>query len=76
MTARIMPVATAGPESPSCQSKRQSLKPAESLHIQIGDGRAKYGLAMRLVDIGARLTGRFHKRAYIGVKLTEEVGAG
>lgn len=31
--------------------------------------RDKYGLAMWLADAGARLTGRFHRRAYIRVRL-------
>lgn len=32
--------------------------------------RAKYGWQMRLADLGAKLTGRFHRRAYIRVVLT------
>lgn len=33
--------------------------------------REKYGLQMWLADVGAKLTGRFHKRAYIRARLTE-----
>jgi PPOX class probable F420-dependent enzyme len=33
--------------------------------------RRRYGWQMALADIGARLTGRFDKRAYIRVTLTE-----
>ncbi|MBH79970.1 MAG: PPOX class F420-dependent enzyme [Gammaproteobacteria bacterium] len=33
--------------------------------------RRKYGFQMRVADIGARLTGRFNKRAYIRVRLVE-----
>jgi len=32
--------------------------------------RAKYGLVMRLLDLGSRLTGRFNKRAYIAFSLS------
>lgn len=31
--------------------------------------REKYGLAMWLADAGAKLTGRFHRRAYIRARL-------
>lgn len=31
--------------------------------------RRKYGWQMSLADLGAKLTGRFHRRAYIRVKL-------
>ena len=34
--------------------------------------RAKYGFQMWLADMGARLAGRFHKRAYMKVVLTAE----
>lgn len=37
--------------------------------------RRKYGLQMRLADAGARLTGRFDRRAYIRVKLADSVYA-
>lgn len=33
--------------------------------------RAKYGLLMRLIDVGATLTRRIHTRAYIEIELTE-----
>ena len=33
--------------------------------------RAKYGFQMWLADVGAKLTGRFNKRAYIRVRLTD-----
>ena len=32
--------------------------------------RRKYGWRMVLADLGSRLTGRYHKRAYIRVELT------
>lgn len=35
----------------------------------LGALRKKYGFGMWLADIGARLTGRFNKRAYIRVRL-------
>jgi len=31
--------------------------------------RKKYGMSMRLADLGAKLTGKFNKRAYIGITL-------
>ena len=34
--------------------------------------REKYGWQMWLADVGARLTGRFERRAYIRVALTEQ----
>ncbi len=34
--------------------------------------RAKYGFQMWLSDVGAKLTGRFEKRAYIGLVVLEE----
>lgn len=37
--------------------------------------RRKYGLQMRLADAGARLTGRFDRRAYIRVELADSVYA-
>lgn len=37
--------------------------------------RRKYGLQMRLADLGARLTGRLDRRAYIRVKLADSVYA-
>ena len=52
------------------------LEESRQIEVALNALRAKYGLAMRLADIGARLTGRFHKRAYIGVELTEKVGTG
>ena len=33
--------------------------------------RSKYGFQMRLADVGAKLTGRFGKRAYIRVVLSD-----
>jgi len=38
--------------------------------------RRKYGFAMRLADLGARLTGRYRKRAYIRVRLVEPQSTG
>lgn len=32
--------------------------------------KRKYGVQMWLADVGSRLTGKFHKRAYIRVELT------
>jgi PPOX class probable F420-dependent enzyme len=32
--------------------------------------RSKYGWQMRLADLGARLTGRFQRRSYIRIRLT------
>lgn len=58
------------------EARAELLRESGQIEIALDALRAKYGLAMRLVDIGARLTGRFHKRAYISVRLTEEVGAG
>ena len=58
------------------EARAELLQESGQIEVALNALRAKYGLAMRLVDMGARLTGRFHKRAYIGVKLTEEVGAG
>ena len=58
------------------EARAELLRESGQIEIALDALRAKYGLAMRLVDIGARLTRRFHKRAYIGVKLAEEVGAG
>lgn len=37
--------------------------------------RRKYGWQMWLVDAGARLTGRFHRRVYIRVRLDRVSGA-
>jgi PPOX class probable F420-dependent enzyme len=34
--------------------------------------RRKYGWQMWLADVGAKLTGKFHRRAYIRVELTGE----
>ncbi len=34
--------------------------------------RRKYGWQMWLADVGARLTGRFHRRAYIRARLVSE----
>lgn len=33
--------------------------------------RKKYGIQMWLADIGAKLSGRFDKRTYIGIELAE-----
>jgi len=43
--------------------------PAE-IRRALGALRRKYGPMMWLADVGARLTGRFHRRAYIRVVLT------
>ena len=58
------------------EARAELLQERGQIEVALNALRAKYGLAMRLLDIGARLTGRFHKRAYIGVKLTEEVEVG
>ena len=58
------------------EARAALLRDSGQIEVALNALRAKYGLAMRLVDIGARLTGRFHKRAYISVRLTEEDGAG
>ena len=33
--------------------------------------RRKYGMQMWLADVGAKLVGRFHKRAYIRLRITD-----
>jgi hypothetical protein len=38
----------------------------EAAHLAL---RRKYGWQMWLLDFGARLTGRFHKRAYIRARI-------
>ena len=58
------------------EAEAELLQQSGQIEVALKALRAKYGLAMRLADIGARLTGRFHKRAYISVRLTEEVGVG
>ncbi len=58
------------------EARAELLQERGQIEFALNALRAKYGLAMRLVDIGARLTGRFHKRAYISVKLIEEAGTG
>ena len=37
--------------------------------LALGALRKKYGWQMRVADLGARLTGRFDKRAYIRVRV-------
>ena len=58
------------------EAEAELLQQSGQIEVALKALRAKYGLSMRLADIGARLTGRFHKRAYISVRLTEEVGVG
>lgn len=58
------------------EARAELIKESGQIEVALNALRAKYGLAMRLADIGARLAGRFHKRAYIGVKLTEKAGSG
>ncbi len=38
--------------------------------------RRKYGWQMRVTDLGARLSGRFNRRQYIGVRLLESAADG
>jgi PPOX class probable F420-dependent enzyme len=45
-------------------------EPAE-IRRALGALRAKYGWQMWLADVGARLTGRFEKRAYIRIRLED-----
>ena len=45
------------------------LADATDIAQALGALRRKYGAQMWLADVGAKLTGRFHKRAYIRVRL-------
>jgi PPOX class probable F420-dependent enzyme len=46
------------------------LRAPEDIAVALGALRDKYGWQMRLADIGARLTGRFERRAYIRLRTT------
>ncbi len=52
-------------------SARLLTEPADITQA-LGALRKKYGVQMWLADVGARLTGRFDKRAYIRVELTRD----
>ena len=43
---------------------------ADDINLALQALRAKYGLQMWLADVGARLTGKFHRRAYVKISLT------
>lgn len=51
------------------EARAELLQESSRIETALNALRAKYGLAMWLADLGSRLTGRFHKRAYIGVEL-------
>ena len=50
---------------------RLATEPAE-IDKALAALRRKYGWQMWLADVGSRLTGKFDKRAYIRVELTDE----
>ncbi len=39
--------------------------PPEEAHLALSALRRKYGIQMRIADIGSKLTGKFNRRAYI-----------
>ena len=48
------------------------LEDDEQIALALKALRDKYGFTMWITDLGAKLTGRFKKRAYLGVVLAED----
>ncbi len=48
---------------------------ADAVHTALQALRKKYGVQMLIADIGARLTGRYNRRAYIRVEISGEPAA-
>lgn len=51
-------------------ARAEVIDDAGEIKVALAALRKKYGLSMKLADIGARLTGKFNKRAYIRIALT------
>lgn len=51
-------------------AEAEVLQDSERIEQALGALRKKYAFQMRLADVGAKLLGKFDKRAYIGVTLT------
>ena len=54
-----------------CEGRAWILEDDEQIAFALKALRDKYGFTMWLTDLGAKLTGRFEKRAYLGVVLTK-----
>lgn len=55
-----------------CDTGAELIEDAGAIARALGALRRKYGWQMWLADTGARLTGRFQRRAYIRVRLHSE----
>ncbi|MGE0623676.1 MAG: PPOX class F420-dependent oxidoreductase [Pseudomonadales bacterium] len=52
------------------EGRAELLNTPADIEAALGALRAKYGWQMHLADLGARLTGRYSRRAYIRIVLT------